>query len=221
MASPTPIIIAIDGPAASGKSTVSKRVARELGCLFVSSGEMYRAFTHWVLEKGVDPNDEEQVTQLLAATLFTCRAEGGIGTIQIDDTPITAEEMSAEAVNGAVSLIAKIPAVRRRLVAEQRGYADFDPGVVMEGRDIGTVVFPDTAFKFYVDASPEVRQARRRAQGIEDSVAERDAIDSSRKDSPLAIAEGALVVDSSHMAVDEVVAEITGQIAKIRAAQSI
>lgn len=202
-----PIIVAIDGPAASGKSTVAKRVAAELGCVFVNSGGMYRAFTWWVLRNGIMPSDTAAVIELLDRTDFVCGETNGVGTITVGGTLMTRNEMAATEVNAHVSTIASIPEVRERLVAEQRRYAS-DTSVVMEGRDIGSVVFPETPYKFYIDASPEVREARRRAEGIDDAIAERDKIDSSRKASPLVIAGDARVIDSSHLEVAEVVAEV-------------
>ncbi len=206
-----PIIVAIDGPAASGKSTVAKRVAAELGCVFVNSGGMYRAFTWWVLRNGIVPSDTAAVIELLDRTDFLCGEENGVGTITVGGTLMTRDEMAATEVNAHVSTIASIPEVRERLVAEQRRYAS-GTSVVMEGRDIGSVVFPETPYKFYIDASPEVREARRRAEGIDDAIAERDKIDSSRKASPLVIAGDARVIDSSHLEVAEVVAEVINAI---------
>jgi cytidylate kinase len=202
-----PLIIAIDGPAASGKSTVAKRVAAELGVVFVNSGGMYRAFTWWVLQNGIAPSDTPAVLDLLGKTEFLCGEENGVGTITVGGIPMTRDELASTEVNAGVSVIAAIPEVRERLVAEQRRYAS-ERGVVMEGRDIGSVVFPDTPYKFYIDASPEVREARRRAEGIDDSIAKRDRIDSSRKASPLVIPEDAVVVDSSFLSADQVVAEV-------------
>jgi len=206
-----PIIVAIDGPAASGKSTVAKRVAAELGCVFVNSGGMYRAFTWWVLRNGIVPSDTAAVIELLDRTDFLCGEENGVGTITVGGTLMTRDEMAATEVNAHVSTIASIPEVRERLVAEQRRYAS-GTSVVVEGRDIGSVVFPETPYKFYIDASPEVREARRRAEGIDDAIAERDKIDSSRKASPLVIAGDARVIDSSHLEVAEVVAEVINAI---------
>lgn len=208
-----PLIIAIDGPAASGKSTVARGVAQRLGLVFVSSGAMYRAFTWWVLENRVDPSDRSAVLDLLNRTEFVCGKDGREGTIDIGGKRMTDAELSATAVNGGVSRIASIPEVRERLVAEQRRYGA-DSGVVMEGRDIGSVVFPDTPNKFYIDAAPEVRAARRRAQGIIDSVSERDRMDSSRSTSPLLIPEGAVVVDSSHLTAEEVVSRVIDMIVR-------
>lgn len=204
MSGSDPFIIAIDGPAASGKSTVARRLAAELGIVFVSSGAMYRAFTWWVLENGIDPADRDSVLDLLGRTRFDCGEVDGVGTIAVDGRKLLASEMSREDVNANVSVIAAIPEVRVRLVEEQRAYGETH-GVVMEGRDIGSVVFPDTPHKFYIDASPEVREQRRRAEGIQDSIAARDRIDSSRKASPLVIPDDAFVVDSSDLGIEEVV----------------
>ena len=205
----SPLIIAIDGPAASGKSTVAKKVAKKLGLVFVNSGAMYRAFTHHVLENGIDPaTDVDAVLKCLSETTFDCGQEDGASTIGVNGIELSDAQLSLTAVNDNVSAIAKIPEVRERLVAEQRKYGARMPGVVMEGRDIGSVVFHETPHKFYVDASPEVRAQRRKAQGIEDEILERDKQDSSRKAAPLKVAEGAVVVDSSEMTADEVVAEV-------------
>ena len=207
MSEETSLVIAIDGPAASGKSTVAKRLAAELQIVFVSSGGMYRAFTWWVLENGVDPTDTVAVEELLEKTVFQCGEKNNIGTIAINGQLLEWEQLANDRVNGRVSLVAAIPSVRSRLVDEQRAYAR-ERGVVMEGRDIGSVVFPDTPYKFYIDASPEVRERRRRAEGIDDSIAARDKMDSSRKASPLVIPKDATVVDSSHLTIEEVVEKL-------------
>jgi len=211
-----PLIIAIDGPAASGKSTVARRVADGLGLTFVNSGAMYRAFTWWVLKRGIDPEDGPAVLSLLDDTHFVCGQEKGRGTIAVGKTGETvtaldAPQLCSAEVNRNVSAVAALAEVRERLVAEQRKYAE-EGGVVMEGRDIGSVVFPDTPFKFYIDASPEVREQRRRAQGITDAIAERDRKDSSRKASPLLVAEDALVIDSSDLSAAEVVDKVLVEI---------
>lgn len=211
MSSNAPLIIAIDGPAASGKSTVAKRIAAELGAVFVNSGAMYRAFTWWVLENEVDPSDPAAVVALLGETQLESGESDRVGTVSIDGKLMSRGELSEERVNSNVSAVASVPEVRERLVSEQREYAEFN-SVVMEGRDIGSVVFPDTPFKFYIDASPEVREQRRRAEGIEDSILARDKQDSSRKASPLVIPDDAIVVDSSYMGIDDVVATVISAI---------
>lgn len=216
MSSNAPLIIAIDGPAASGKSTVAKRIAAELGAVFVNSGAMYRAFTWWVLENDVDPSDQAAVVALLGETQLESGESDRVGTVSIDGKLMSRGELSEERVNSNVSAVASVPEVRERLVSGQREYAESN-SVVMEGRDIGSVVFPDTPYKFYIDASPEVREQRRRAEGIEDSILARDKQDSSRKASPLVIPDDAIVVDSSYMGIDDVVATV---ISAIREKQS-
>lgn len=215
MSENSPPIVAIDGPAASGKSTVAKRVAAQLGVVFVSSGAMYRAYTWWVLDKGIDPTDTGKVIALLGETGFECGDKDGVGTIAVDGRLLAPSEISDGSVNRNVSIIAAIPEVRERLVAEQRSYAE-ENGLVMEGRDIGSVVFPDTKYKFYIDASPEVRERRRRAEGITDSIVDRDRIDSNRAVSPLIIPEDAVVVDSSDLSIDEVVEAVVRAIEEKR-----
>mgnify|MGYP006081476525 CR=1 FL=1 len=207
MSNQAPLIIAIDGPAASGKSTVAKRIAAELEAVFVNSGAMYRAFTWWVLENEVDPSDPGAVVALLGKTQLESGESDRVGTVSINGKLMSRNELSEERVNSNVSAVASVPEVRERLVSEQREYAESN-SVVMEGRDIGSVVFPDTPYKFYIDASPEVREQRRREEGIEDSILARDKQDSSRKASPLVIPDDAIVVDSSHMGVDEVVGAV-------------
>ena len=207
MSKQAPLIIAIDGPAASGKSTVAKRIAAELEAVFVNSGAMYRAFTWWVLENEVDPSDPGAVVALLGKTQLESGESDRVGTVSINGKLMSRNELSEERVNSNVSAVASVPEVRERLVSEQREYAESN-SVVMEGRDIGSVVFPDTPYKFYIDASPEVREQRRREEGIEDSILARDKQDSSRKASPLVIPDDAIVVDSSHMGVDEVVGAV-------------
>ena len=144
---------------------------------------------------------------MLERTEFVCGEKDRRGTITIDGRVLGSDQLSSEPVNKNVSAIAAIAEVRARLVAEQRKYAEGN-SVVMEGRDIGSVVFPDTPHKFYIDASPEVREQRRRAQGIMDTISERDKTDSSRKASPLVIAEDAFVIDSSHLSAADVVKKV-------------
>lgn len=200
------IVIAIDGPAASGKSSVSRALAQRLGYVYVNTGAMYRAVTWRALQLAIDPSDAAAVEQLLETTALECCTDGGQSCFLINGVD-PGEALVSPEVNAAVSKIASQPLVRRRLVAMQRGYAERYPSVV-EGRDIGTVVFPDTPHKFYIDASPEVRAARRAGQGLHDSVVQRDAMDSARKDSPLAVASDAEVIDSSHSSVEEIVVSL-------------
>jgi len=197
-------VIAIDGPAASGKSSVSRHLAEQLGFMHVNSGAMYRALTWSVLRHSIAPADAPAVIAHLGAIEITCGASDGLATLTVDGVDPGDGLISTE-VNGAVSAVSQIPEVRDVLVAKQREYQDVGD-IVMEGRDIGSVVFPETPFKFYIDASPEVRAARRRDEGISDDLAKRDATDSRRKTSPLVIADDAQVIDTSEMGIDEVVA---------------
>ena len=205
-----PLVIAIDGPAASGKSSVARALARRLGYVYVNTGAMYRAVTWLAVSRDVPTNDAGRVQQLLHFTNIDCGLADGVSTILLDGVDPT-PHLVDEAVNANVSAIATLPDVRRLLVAKQRAYAD-SHDIVMEGRDIGSVVFPDTPYKFYIDASPEVRARRRAQQGLADSVTTRDKIDSTRRTSPLIIAEDAHVIDSSNLTVDGVVGEIVGRL---------
>ena len=192
--------VAIDGPAASGKSTVAKRLAESLGLVMVNSGAMYRAVTWQVLQEGIDPGNSAAVREAMSQMQINCGVRNNLSTISINDRLLTTEIRSSE-VNKHVSKVASIPEVRERLVAMQRDYlGEYD--VVMEGRDIGSVVFPDTPFKLYVSASEEVRAARRAKEGESDEVAKRDAEDSNREASPLKVADGAIVIDSSDLTID-------------------
>jgi cytidylate kinase len=204
------IVIAIDGPAASGKSSVARALARRLGFVYVNTGAMYRAVTWLAVSKGVPTADAGRVHQLLHFTELECGVADGESTIRLDGVDPTPHLVSDE-VNANVSAIATIAEVRRLLVAKQRVFASHHD-IVMEGRDIGSAVFPDTPFKFHIDASPEVRARRRAAQGLTDSVATRDKIDSTRRTSPLIIAEDAHVIDSSNLTVDGVAGEIVGRL---------
>jgi CMP/dCMP kinase len=199
-------VIAIDGPAASGKSSVAKRIAARLGWAYLNTGNMYRAMTWLILQRGISLQDVGAISQLAnqVSLKLLPNAANHIVTI-IDDVTLTDVPLNSEEVNRAVSFVAQIPEVRERLVAEQRQLANNGP-VVMEGRDIGSVVFPDTPLKLYIDASEEVRARRRAVQGHADAVSLRDKMDSTRKTAPLIVPEGAAVIDSSELGLEEVVA---------------
>jgi cytidylate kinase len=196
--------IAIDGPAASGKSTIAKCLARELGLVMVNSGAMYRAVTWKILQMGLDPHDAAAIVAALPTLPLTSGVNGRYSTVAMDGKVLD-EELRETSVNQAVSIVAAIPAVREKLVQLQRDYLQHT-SVVMEGRDIGSIVFPDTPYKIYVDASEEVRAARRSAEGVTDSVAARDKADSNRNNSPLMVADGAVVLDNSDHTVASAVA---------------
>ena len=199
-------VIAIDGPAASGKSSVSRRLSSRLGYLHVNSGIMYRALTWSVLRSGIQAGDSGAVADHLDGLDICCGISGEEATLTVDGIDPGSELKSSE-VNTGVSTVSKIPEVRDVLVAKQREYLDV-ADIVMEGRDIGSVVFPETPYKFYIDAAVEIRAKRRMDEGIEDNLAERDAVDSGRETSPLVIAEDAAVIDTSEMTLEEVLMEV-------------
>lgn len=195
--------VAIDGPAASGKSTLARRIAGRLGLVMVNSGAMYRAVTWKVLQQGIDPRDSGAVVDLLDRIRIRCGHDGAESTITIDGVD-PGDELRGEAVNTHVSAVAAIPQVRETLIHLQRGYLEHS-SVVMEGRDIGSVVFPETPFKLYVDAAEHVRAARRGDEGVVDSIARRDAADSKRATAPLVVAPGAVVLDTTELTIDDAV----------------
>lgn len=206
-------VIAIDGPAGSGKSTVGRRLAERLGLEYLDTGAMYRAVTFAALQRGVDPLDAADVGRLAQ------RIEIEVADlVRVDGVDATIEIRGPE-VTRAVSTVAANPEVRRELRRRQRQWADDRHGGVIEGRDIGSVVFPDAELKVYLTARPEVRAARRSQEvldldyeAVAVDLARRDALDQGREDSPLAEADGALVVDTSEQSVDEVVDDLLGRL---------
>jgi len=197
-------VIAIDGPAASGKSSVSRRLAKRLGFAYVNSGSMYRAVTWEVLRQGADTTSAADVADALSGSDIACGiGEDGESFIRINGR-VPDEALRDSRVNRHVSLVAAVPAVRDLVSARLQALAG-DRDVVMEGRDIGSAVFPETPFKFYLDASPEIRRRRRAAEGQPDEIEVRDKMDSSRKSAPLKIAGDARVLDTSHLTLDGVV----------------
>lgn len=209
--SPAHPVITIDGPAASGKSSIARLVAQRLGFTYVNTGNMYRAMTWAVINAGVDPHNADAVCAAAASIVIESPVVEGKTQVCVAGHALTDAELNSDSVNKAVSLIARVAEVRERLVADQRALIAIGP-LVMEGRDIGSVVFPGSPHKIYVDASEEVRASRRSAQGHADQVAERDRMDKQRKTSPLVIPEGATVIDNSHItleqAVDQVIAAL-------------
>jgi cytidylate kinase len=205
-------VVAVDGPAASGKSTVSRSVAKMLEFNYVDSGAMYRAVTWKALEMGIDVNDAIAVIGMMHTIKISFEIKVRAAHILIDGTD-PGEKIREPRVAEKVSIVAAIPEVRQILVQHQRSLTKFG-SLVMEGRDIGSVVFPDTPYKFYLEAKPEVRVARRkrdfeamRIDASQDAVAQnlrqRDLLDSARSTSPLQIALGATVIENSKMTVEE------------------
>jgi len=199
-------VIAIDGPAASGKSSVARQLARRLDFAYVNSGAMYRAVTWSVLNAGIDPADKQRIAQLIATLSLGGVLEDRELHLLIDNVDLT-KHLHEDRVNSEVSRVSTVPEVRQVLVQRMRDYAK-KRDLVVEGRDIGSVVFSDTPYKFYIDASPEVRAQRRAAQGHRDEIARRDQADSSRAASPLVVAKDAEVIDTSNLTVEQVVDEI-------------
>ena len=205
--------IAIDGPAASGKSTVAKVLAQTLELTMVNSGEMYRAVTLSVLQDGANPSSADEVSAILKELDLSCIVEDGASRILISGAH-PGEALRSETVNAAVSAVSAIPEVRRKLVELQRSLLK-QSDLVMEGRDIGSVVFPETPYKIYIEASEAVRNKRRADEGLSDSVSERDRLDRTRKTAPLIVPDGAVVIDSSKMTINEVVEQSLGNLREL------
>lgn len=203
-------VIAIDGPAASGKSSVARNLSDLLRFAYVNSGAFYRGITWWVLHRETDPASPHDVSAIITRTRLESGYKNHEAYLLLDGMDAS-PNLCDEAVNRHVSVVARVPAVRECLMAQLHQLAE-ERDLVMEGRDIGSVVFPGTPYKFYIDASPEVREQRRLAQGQTDEIALRDRIDSSRPNAPLIIADDALVIDSTHLTVDDVVGEVIGRL---------
>lgn len=207
-------LIAIDGPAGAGKSTIARALAERLDLARLDTGAMYRAVTLLVLEAGGDPHSDEPATRLARDMTLDLGER-----VLLNGRDVTAAIRSA-AVDAAVSAVSSHPSVREELVSRQRRWAAQHGGGVVEGRDIGSVVFPDADLKVFLTAAPAVRAGRRvrergespEGEGREQTelaeIVRRDGLDSSRPVSPLEIAEGALIVDSTDLGVDEVVEEV-------------
>jgi len=216
------VVIAIDGPSGAGKGTVARQVAETLGYRHVDTGAMYRAVAWAAVERGVSLDDEAAVAALAGQS----RIEIEAARVAIDGTDVTAA-IRTPAIDRAASSVARLAAVRRILVAQQRAMAG-DGNLVMEGRDIGTVVFPEAPVKVYLDADPAER-ARRRAHdpshqsgsfsvaAVATALEERDKTDRSRVASPLAIAADAVHLDTTSLTITEVVAKVLALVERQRA----
>lgn len=212
-----PVIVAVDGPSGSGKSSVSKGVARRLGYDYLDTGAMYRAITWWGLKHGVA---EREITGRLAEIQVTSGTDPKHPTIAVDGLDVS-DAIRTPEVTAAVSRYSAVPEVRAALVAQQRDLAAAATiGLVAEGRDLGTVVFPDATLKIYLTADVEARAARRAAEDAErghvadvgtthEGLAARDAADSSRAVSPLQAAPDAVHVDATFMTLPEVIDRVT------------
>jgi len=215
---PTPfIIVAIDGGAASGKSSSARTLSERFHLLHVDTGSYYRALTAEMLRRGVPANDPAAVQAALADVTLGTRVEGRSARMEIGGR-VAGDEIRSREVNDHVSHFAAIPALRNALLSYQRGQAEVARqhgfrGLVMEGRDIGSVIFPDATFRFFLHADQNERARRRASEGQQDSIAERDRLDSSRKTSPLACPPGATSIDTTHQTLVEVVEHMAAAIA--------
>jgi cytidylate kinase len=203
------IIIAIDGGAASGKSTTSRRLSERFHLLHSDTGSYYRALTAEMLRQGARATDLDSVRSALGRLQLGTRVHERSAQIEISGR-VPTEEIRSKAVNDQVSHFAAIPELRTALLDYQRGQAETARrggfrGLVMEGRDIGSVIFPDADFRFFLHADPAERERRRVREGHQDRVAERDRIDSSRKTAPLSCPPGAISIDTTFLSIEEVV----------------
>ncbi|MEW5706252.1 MAG: (d)CMP kinase [Actinomycetota bacterium] len=219
------MIIAIDGPAASGKSTVAKEVAKRLGYKYIDTGAMYRAVTWKALKEKLDITNEDALVALArGSNIEISDLKNTHYTVTIDGEDVT-EAIRSPKVSAAVSTVSKVPGVRNALVKKQRSYADYYPNMVVEGRDIGTVVFPDADIKIFITASPMERARRRyrelKEKGhkidlstVERDIITRDKIDSTRPVGPLTKAPDAHVIDTTNKTIGQVVQQIIDLIKK-------
>ena len=216
---PDGIVIAIDGPAGSGKSTVARTVAERLGLPYLDTGAMYRGVAFAALRRGIDPDDREPIARL--ARRVELSVEAGVVTVDGVDASI---EIRGPEVTRAVSAVASNADVRAELVARQRRWATERRGGVIEGRDIGTVVFPMAPLKVYLTASQDARAERRAKEATDLSydavsadIARRDHVDSTRAADPLQVADDAVVLDTTALSVEDVVAEVLQHVERLAA----
>jgi cytidylate kinase len=224
----SPVIVAIDGPSGTGKSSTSRAVAAELGLSYLDTGAQYRAITWWMLSNGVDVNDQVAVADSVGKPVIVSGTDPAAPAITVDGVdaggPIRTQEVTAAV--SAVSAVSAVPEVRTRLVEYQRAMAAAaTAGIVVEGRDIGTTVLPDATVKIFLTASAEARAARRSGEltgalSVADTQAaliRRDAADSGRKTSPLAKADDAVEVDTTQLTLEQVIERVVALVREKRA----
>ena len=206
-------VVAVDGPSGSGKSTVSRRLAQALGAHYLDTGAMYRAVTWAVLRDGIDPADPEAVAKVASVIELHITTDPARPHVCVDGTDVN-RAIREQDVTAAVSAVSAVPAVRTLLVAEQRTIIAGAGDIVVEGRDIGTVVVPDADLKVYLTASADERARRRSSENAADvaataaDLARRDRLDSTRRTDPLRRADDAVVLDTTALGIDEAVAHL-------------
>jgi cytidylate kinase len=219
------LVIAIDGPSGAGKSTVARRLAERLGYIYIDTGAMYRSLGWKARREGIDPANEAKLADLCSRTNVTIKQDNSDPRFYVDGIDVSGEIRTPE-MGMMASAVSKSPSVRARLLVLQRELGK-NGGVVMDGRDIGTVIFPDADFKFYLDASAEERGKRRFKElkakgmdvdlpGITSEIIQRDAQDSGRALAPLRKADDAIAIDSSDMGIDQVLDVILSEIKKVK-----
>lgn len=226
------VVVAVDGPSGSGKSSVSRRVALELHGEYLDTGAMYRAVTLWFIERGLDPRDELVVRKNVALPSVSSFTDPRHPQVHLDGVDVS-ERIRAADVTAAVSYVSAVPEVRHRLVGLQRAVVALarsrNTDIVVEGRDVGHVVLPAADLKVFLTADVEVRAARRHLEELQrgadvdaaaarSSITDRDAIDTTRTASPLAQPADAFVIDATHLDIDAVVAQILALVESARAA---
>jgi len=211
-------IVAIDGGAASGKSSTSRALSERFNLLHVDTGSFYRTMTAELLRAGLRATDPAGIARAVSQIELATALDGRRAQMKINGRVMPDAEIRTPEVNANVSHFAAVPELRHALLAYQRGQADVARahgfgGLIMEGRDIGSVIFPEADFRFFLQADPAERARRRAAEGQEDSIAERDRLDRSRKTAPLASPAGATNIDSTHLDLNQVVELLSGHLA--------
>lgn len=208
-------IVALDGGAASGKSSTSRGVAEKLKYLYVNSGEFYRILTHYFLEENIQSRNVEELEEALKKVQLENRVENGRTTLLFNGESVPEEELRSPVVNANVSLYAAKRPIRNFLMEPLRSQAQVAKregfkGLIMEGRDIGTVVFPDADFKFFLSASEQIREQRRESEGQMDLVVQRDQLDSKRSAAPFVPADRSIHINTDEIGLEEVIALVCG-----------
>ncbi|WPO74674.1 MULTISPECIES: (d)CMP kinase [unclassified Streptomyces] len=225
-AAPAAVIVAIDGPSGTGKSSTSKAVAAQLGLSYLDTGAQYRAITWWMVHNGIDLTDPSAIAAVAGKPEIVSGIDPGAPTITVDGTDVAGPIRTTE-VTSKVSAVSAVPEVRARITELQRAIArSADKGIVVEGRDIGTTVLPDADLKIFLTASPEARAARRSGElkgadvkATQEALIKRDAADSSRKTSPLAKADDAVEVDTTELTLQQVIECVVTLVGEKRAAK--